>query len=199
MASSSDTSRTRALSRRSPTDTLFSGWPSQFGYLNALRQRVPMSDAGRAKRVPNVQPSVRCDPAEPRRVSGANPHGNYDLLPSVAVRRLGATRSARPVTPEVAGSSPVAPVKSPANRHVVLSVQTPDRRRLHRLSFRREPRPSKRARTHWQYQVSSQIHAAFRATRPCHATTQNDRRSQSHQGSPSPCVPTARRGRTTGA
>jgi hypothetical protein len=40
----------------------------------------------------------------------------------------------RPVTPEVAGSSPVAPVKVPANRHVVLSSQTPDRCRLHRLS-----------------------------------------------------------------
>jgi hypothetical protein len=38
----------------------------------------------------------------------------------------------RPVTPEVAGSSPVAPAKVPANRQVVLSQQTPDLRRLHR-------------------------------------------------------------------
>jgi hypothetical protein len=39
----------------------------------------------------------------------------------------------RPVTPEVAGSSPVAPIKIPANRHIALSVQTPEWSRLHRL------------------------------------------------------------------
>src|SRR5216117_1247305 len=43
--------------------------------------------------------------------------------------------SKRPVTPEVAGSSPVAPVKSPAKRHDVLSIQTPDLGRLHKRAF----------------------------------------------------------------
>ena len=49
-----------------------------------------------------------------------------DKKPAVAVilgrSRLYRLSSYRSVTPEVAGSSPVAPVKSPANRHVVLST-----------------------------------------------------------------------------
>jgi hypothetical protein len=60
-----------------------------------------------------------------------------------AYPRSARKRHDRPVTPEVAGSSPVAPVTIPANRHVVLSVQTPNRRRLHRLFSRREPKRAK--------------------------------------------------------
>ncbi len=48
--------------------------------------------------------------------------------------RSGRKRHDRPVTPEVAGSSPVAPVKVPANRRILLSAQTPDRGQLHTLS-----------------------------------------------------------------
>jgi hypothetical protein len=46
--------------------------------------------------------------------------------PFGVVRRWLSSRPIRPVTPEVAGSSPVAPAKAPANWHNALSVQTPD-------------------------------------------------------------------------
>src|SRR6266545_8188445 len=49
------------------------------------------------------------------------------------VRCLASWCPTRSVTPEVAGSSPVAPVQIPANWHIALSVQTPDRSRPHRL------------------------------------------------------------------
>jgi hypothetical protein len=52
---------------------------------------------------------------------------------SVAATCSQMKRSVPPVTPEVAGSSPVAPVKIPANWHGVLSAQTPAWGRLHRL------------------------------------------------------------------
>jgi hypothetical protein len=68
--------------------------------------------------------------------SRQSPHddGRKDLLtPRIpAYPRSTRRRHDRPVTPEVAGSSPVAPAKVPANRHIVLSQQTPDLRRLHR-------------------------------------------------------------------
>jgi hypothetical protein len=51
--------------------------------------------------------------------------------------RLYRSRPYRPVTPEVAGSSPVAPIKLPANRDVVLSVQTPSTRTGWRVAFGR--------------------------------------------------------------
>ena len=50
-----------------------------------------------------------------------------------------------PVTPEAAGSSPVAPVKVPANRQLVLSVRTANLTRLHRL-FRCETRNARKRR-----------------------------------------------------
>jgi hypothetical protein len=40
------------------------------------------------------------------------------------VRSRASSCPTRPVTPEVAGSSPVAPVKVPANRHIALSDRT---------------------------------------------------------------------------
>ncbi len=42
--------------------------------------------------------------------------------PFGVVRRWPSSRPIRPVTPEVAGSSPVAPVKVPANQHLVLPI-----------------------------------------------------------------------------
>jgi hypothetical protein len=53
----------------------------------------------------------------------------------------------RPVTPEVAGSSPVAPVKLPANWHIVLSVLAPDSRRPHKRLFEAARNGQKRAET----------------------------------------------------
>src|SRR6266568_9642968 len=53
-------------------------------------------------------------------------------------------RPSRPVTPEVAGSSPVAPVKIPANQDIVLPVQTPTLARLHKRAFARPRNPQKR-------------------------------------------------------
>src|SRR5919198_5609343 len=47
---------------------------------------------------------------------------------------------------DVAGSSPVAPVKVPANRHVALSVRMSVQGRLHRLFRRASPKRSKTAR-----------------------------------------------------
>ena len=50
-------------------------------------------------------------------------------------RRPWRLRPCRPVTPEVAGSSPVARAKLPANGHVLLSAQRPDRGQLHTRSI----------------------------------------------------------------
>jgi hypothetical protein len=75
--------------------------------------------------------------------------------------------------------------KKPANRHIVLSVQTPDLRRLHRLFSRREPKRAKRAETQWRYPGFKPIHAASDRQGRRRATTQNGRRSQpSHAPSP---------------
>jgi hypothetical protein len=58
---------------------------------------------------------------------------NALLAPGIpAYPRLARKHQDRPVTPEVAGSSPVAPVKLPANQHVVLSALTPEFGRLHK-------------------------------------------------------------------
>jgi hypothetical protein len=71
----------------------------------------------------------------------------------------------RPVTPEVAGSSPVAPVKIPAKWHIVLSVQTPDRGRLHAPSIEATRNSSKRPDTGPGRLDFKPIHAEFtRAT-----------------------------------
>jgi hypothetical protein len=63
------------------------------------------------------------------------------------VRRRAAWCPTRPVPPEVAGSSPVASVKSPAKWRIVLSAQTPDLGRLHKRSFERGRNGGKRAAT----------------------------------------------------
>ena len=54
-------------------------------------------------------------PANPRKASveKARSHGDPRLSPLIP------NHQDRPVTPEVAGSSPVAPVKVPANRHLL--------------------------------------------------------------------------------
>jgi hypothetical protein len=63
------------------------------------------------------------------------------------VRRRASSCPTRPVTPEVAGSSPVAPVKSPANRHIVLSIKTPGHGRLHKRAFEPARKRSKAPET----------------------------------------------------
>jgi hypothetical protein len=71
------------------------------------------------------------------------------LLQPVIQGRSGPYRFSpyRSVTPEVAGSSPVAPAKVPANRHVVLSGQTPDSGRPHRLFSTKARNTRKRRET----------------------------------------------------
>jgi hypothetical protein len=81
------------------------------------------------------RPSRRRSPEAPARArQSPQDEGRKALLSAgiPAYSRPSRNNQDRPVTPEVAGSSPVAPVKIPANRQVVLSVQTPDRRQLHR-------------------------------------------------------------------
>jgi hypothetical protein len=96
--------------------------------------------AGGGRKRPEAPPDARPSPQAPER---------KELL----WRRIPAyhrsTRKChdRPVTPEVAGSSPVAPVKVPANRHIVLPCLTPGRRRLHtRFSKRRRNSGKRRGR-----------------------------------------------------
>src|SRR5436190_10578180 len=64
-----------------------------------------------------------------------------------AYPRSARKRHDRPVTPEVAGSSPVAPVKVPANRPIPLSAQTLDRGQLHTLSIESTRNGQKTAET----------------------------------------------------
>src|SRR6266550_2149495 len=72
-------------------------------------------------------------------------------MPALAVipghSRLHRLSAYRPVTPEVAGSSPVAPVKVPANWAILLSAQTPTRGQLHTLSTESTPNGQKAAET----------------------------------------------------
>ena len=72
------------------------------------------------------------------RSAGAIPHtcctGSSRRKSPLNPRSAG-KRQDRRVTPEVAGSSPVAPVKLPANRHIALSVQTRESDRLHKRAF----------------------------------------------------------------
>jgi hypothetical protein len=89
------------------------------------------------------------------------------LEPPMATQfwRLDEARCSRfvtPVTPEVAGSSPVAPAKVPANRHVVLSDLTPDRRRLHGLFSKRCRKRQKRPEMRSQSDDFKPIQAEFR-------------------------------------
>jgi hypothetical protein len=78
----------------------------------------------------------------------------------------------RPVTPEVAGSSPVAPVEIPANRHVVLSVQTPGRSQLHTLFSRRRQKAQNGPKCGRGVAVSSrfEVELTLLATAPCEYT-----------------------------
>ena len=76
--------------------------------------------------------------------------------------RLCRLSSYRPVTPEVAGSSPVAPAKVPANRHVVLSDLTPKRRRLHGLFSKRRRKRRKRPEMRSRSDDFKPIQAEFR-------------------------------------
>jgi hypothetical protein len=82
-----------------------------------------------------------------------------EKMPAPAVipgrSRLHQWSSYRPVTPEVAGSSPVPPAKVPANRHVVLSGQTPDSGRPHRLFRTKARNTRKRRETRLRATVSS--------------------------------------------
>jgi hypothetical protein len=69
----------------------------------------------------------------------------------------------RPVTPEVAGSSPVAPVKVPAKWHVVLAVLAPGLGRPH-TPFRAEARRrAKRTNTRVRAQEFTRIQRELRA------------------------------------
>jgi hypothetical protein len=58
--------------------------------------------------------------------SGLRDEKCLQMPPFGVDRRRASLFLTRPVTPEVAGSSPVAPVKAPVNRHVTLSAETPD-------------------------------------------------------------------------
>jgi hypothetical protein len=101
------------------------------------------------------------------------------LLPVIPVYpRSARKRHDRPVTPEVAGSSPVAPVKIPANWHIVLSVQTPDLARLHRRVFDEGRNSQNRFETRRGVTISSRFRPRRHRPRTRRATTQNDRRSK---------------------
>jgi hypothetical protein len=79
-------------------------------------------------------------------------------------RRQSSRASKWPVTPEVAGSSPVAPVKSPANLHVVLSGWTPPGRRLHTTFSTRRRNGQKRRDMRWRRDDFKPIQATSRLT-----------------------------------
>jgi hypothetical protein len=68
---------------------------------------IPQEAAGSSRRYPRIPATAR-------------PKGPL-TTGTPAYPRSARKRHDRPVTPEVAGSSPVAPVKLPANRHVLLS------------------------------------------------------------------------------
>jgi hypothetical protein len=69
------------------------------------------------------------------------------LTPGIpAYPRSARKRHDRPVTPEVAGSSPVAPVKLPANGSIVLSGKAQRSTRLHKTRVRAGPNRPKTGR-----------------------------------------------------
>jgi hypothetical protein len=91
--------------------------PAHIPLRSPLRQRpIPRSSRRRSPEAPG---HARESPQRhPRKVL---------VVPGIpAYPRSASKRQDRPVTPEVAGSSPVAPVKVPANRHLL----TPRDRRL---------------------------------------------------------------------
>ena len=93
-------------------------------------------------------------------------------------------RQDRPVTPEVAGSSPVAPVKVPANLSILLSAQTPGRGQLHTLSTEStRKRPKKRPKPRLGATISSRFWPREGPLRKRRATTRNGRRSRFRQTS----------------
>jgi DNA-binding CsgD family transcriptional regulator len=148
--------------------------------------RPASRSAGRRCSPPRRRPSIPrgSRPRLPVTPGGARRSPDDDwrkaLLPHRFPGRFGSAPESRirPVTPEVAGSSPVAPVKVPANRHVVLSVWTPDRTRLHRLFAARPntrengPKPVPRV------VISSHFRPWADRSRRRPATTQNGRRSR---------------------
>jgi hypothetical protein len=85
-------------------------------------------------------------------------------------------RPLRPVTPEVAGSSPVAPVKIPANQHVVLSDLTAAWRRLHTLFSSRRRNGQRPPETQSRGDALKPIQAESDRPRRPRAITRNGRR-----------------------
>jgi Bacterial protein of unknown function (DUF899) len=110
------------------------------------------------------------------------------MWPFRGVRRRASWRPTRPVTPEVAGSSPVAPVKVAANQNVVLSVQTPDSAPTTQASWRADPKRSKTARNPSPVTTSSRFRPSRDRPRRRRATTQDGRQARA----------AARRGRSGG-
>jgi hypothetical protein len=100
----SSCSRASATRRRATTRAA-----SVYGSGNASIPRTSR------RRLPEIPARTRESPQRP---------GRKALLSRgiPAYPRAAHKRHDRPVTPEVAGSSPVAPVESPANSHVVLSA-----------------------------------------------------------------------------
>jgi hypothetical protein len=80
-----------------------------------------------------------------------------------AVRRRASWCPIRPVTPEVAGSSPITPVKVPANRAIVLSSSWIGHR-LHRLFSKRRRNRQKRPEMRSRGDDFKPIQAEFRLT-----------------------------------
>ncbi len=99
---------------------------------------VASLDTGRATHVPHRL----CRAAAGRSRSQPGRSARKCLLKPVIPGRSRLCRSSpyRPVTPEVAGSSPVAPVKVLANRRIVLSEKTSDPGRLHRFCSPGDPK-----------------------------------------------------------
>jgi hypothetical protein len=86
---------------------------------------VPHGSAGFQLRQRSIPHRSRGSPPEPPVHARESPHrkGRKTLLMAgiPAYPRPARKRQDRPVTPEVAGSSPVAPVKRPGNLHILLT------------------------------------------------------------------------------
>jgi hypothetical protein len=119
-------------------------------------------------RGPRVAQTLSGRLAQPCGGEAARSEKSLQMSPFGGVRRRAWLSPTRPVTPEVAGSSPVAPAKIPANEYYfALSSLTPGRCRLHTLFSERrrnsQKRPEMRSRSDHFKPIEAELRLTARA------------------------------------
>jgi hypothetical protein len=130
------------------------------------------------------RPSRRRSPEAPARArQSPQDEGRKALLSAgiPAYSRPSRNNQDRPVTPEVAGSSPVAPVKIPAKWHIALSGRTRKSGRLHKRAFGWGRNGRKPTETLPGVAKTSRSWSRRGRPRSRRATTRNGRRSRLSQ------------------